>query len=593
MSRRRTAFAVLLALLVVLGASGCAAISTEGPVTAGRSLEQDPREGLVGYVPNGPGVGDSPTSIVRGFVTAGTAFSDNHEVARTFLAAPLSTTWRADVSVQIYDDALTPAVQLTALDGHPTDARKVSDAQLSDAQQASVRLSVRRSAAIDSTGLYTEAVAGTVATMKFTLQRVQGEWRISQAPNGVLLSALEFGTTFRSFPLWFPDGQHAYLVPDVRWFPVTSALSTTLVRALLAGPAPWLEPAVRSGFPSGTRLAVSAVPTTGDTATVDLTESALSATPADRLAMQQQLEATLNQVPTVAKVQMTVGQAPFDPSGDTSRATNPAGEPAGQLQRTPYATTTPVYVTADGTLSWLGGRSLSSSDGVAGLDVAGAQLPAAAVDGTAFAVLTGGRSRLLYQRAGSARAQTLLSGANLTAPSFDVWGWVWSTPRNGGDAVQAVHPDGTVQRVQAPWLDQLSVLALRVSRDGTRVVVAVQGRTGVRVLVAAIQRAKDATPVRLGDPVRVVPDLQSVQDVGWAGPQTVVVLGRRDGQSAQPWLAEVGGTVRGTLNVDDAVSVTASAGGTIMYVGTADGRILSRSGGWLEVGKGSDPALPG
>ena len=68
-------------------------------------------------------------------------------------------------------------------------------------------------------------------------------------------------------------------MPDLRWFAGSRAgLATAMVRALLAGPAPYLRGAVTSGAPGMTTLGVDAVPTSGGTAQIDLSSSALAAT---------------------------------------------------------------------------------------------------------------------------------------------------------------------------------------------------------------------------------------------------------------------------------------------------------------------------
>ena len=68
-------------------------------------------------------------------------------------------------------------------------------------------------------------------------------------------------------------------MPDSRWFPIGSRLATTLARAQLSAVPAHLAGAVTSGVPTGTRLAVNAVPVDNGKALVNLSSEALSADP--------------------------------------------------------------------------------------------------------------------------------------------------------------------------------------------------------------------------------------------------------------------------------------------------------------------------
>ena len=94
-----------------------------------------------------------------------------------------------------------------------------------------------------------------------------GVWRIVEPAPGLLLTSSALMTTFSPSPLYFGErairpaegttrGRReptagAWLVPDVRWSPMTAlertATASMAVRALLDGPSRWLADAVTTG----------------------------------------------------------------------------------------------------------------------------------------------------------------------------------------------------------------------------------------------------------------------------------------------------------------------------------------------------------
>ena len=157
---------------------------------------------------------------------------------------------------------------------------------------------------MDSTGVYSEQPGASNQTLAFAFEQEDGEWRISRAPDGIVLSQTTFDTVFRAQPLYFLDPSSRFLVPDVRWFPLRGTFQNRVAQALLEGPASWLAGGVViSGFPEGTTLARSeGVVIDAGVATVTLSEAASAATPAQKAQMRQQLAATLGVSTVVLKV---------------------------------------------------------------------------------------------------------------------------------------------------------------------------------------------------------------------------------------------------------------------------------------------------
>src|SRR5699024_12130909 len=116
---------------------------------------------------------------------------------------------------------------------------------------------------VDSSGVYSSTKSGTQSTLEFSLRQENGEWRISSAPNGLLITQTEFQTIFLNYSLQFFTSDYSYLVPDSRWFLRSSSTPTALMNELLSGPAPYLSSAVITSIPDrkSTRLNSSHVST--------------------------------------------------------------------------------------------------------------------------------------------------------------------------------------------------------------------------------------------------------------------------------------------------------------------------------------------
>jgi hypothetical protein len=235
-------------------------------------------------------------------------------------------------------------------------------------------------------------------------------------------------------------------------------------------------------------------------------------------------------------------------------------------------------------------------DDVADLAVAGANRPAVAYDSSAYAVLNADRSKLLLQLPG-AKVVTRITSAALTAPSFDAGGWVWSAPGQNTGFVYAAAADTPAVKVKAPWLKGIEVVSMRISRDGTRAVVAVRIKGHAHVFVTGVLRDATGRPLSLSQPPRgLLPDLDTVVDVAWVDEDQVVVLGGRNGEppGEGQWLVQIGG-VLGKVGkpLIDAESITAGNGDLSVMAGTSSG-LAGRSGAlWETFAPGKWPAFPG
>src|SRR5690606_8050426 len=144
--------------------------------------------------------------------------------AREFLAGPISQRWNPRAQVRVY----------AARD----------ELVISEAANGAVRVSVLAAASVDAQGRYTEAAPDTPIELDFSLARgLDGQWRIADLEDGILLSPAVFDAQYVQLPVYFLSHDREALVPETRWYPQRLA-ATSVVRGVLAGPSPWLAPGV-------------------------------------------------------------------------------------------------------------------------------------------------------------------------------------------------------------------------------------------------------------------------------------------------------------------------------------------------------------
>src|SRR5690606_32639266 len=324
-----------------------------------------------------------------------------------------------------------------------------------------VTVTVPVAATVAPDGTYTEAPPDTVQPFRFHLVKVvDDQWRISQLDPGVLMSEVTFGTQYREVSVYFLTSDAVpRLVPDLRWVPRARSVTST-VRALLGGPAEWLTaPAVVSAFPDGTTLGIEGVEIDDRVATVSLSQQFLDASAADRAYARTQLTETLRQLGQVSRVEISVdgNLLTLDP---TLAPVDPAPAPLRG----------PTVLTEDG-LGVVNGDQVSPvdavvPDGVDDLAIPYGREPVVGLVDSRSLVALGDGTTLLPP------------GGSLVPPSYDAQGWVWTGPTGPGSnegSLLVVDPvSGAGETVSAPDLAGADVVALRVSREGSRLAYALR-----------------------------------------------------------------------------------------------------------------------
>ncbi|WP_116244956.1 LpqB family beta-propeller domain-containing protein [Nocardiopsis sp. FIRDI 009] len=623
----------MAAALTCAALTACATVPVTGPVIPGDG--GGPSGGGGAYVrllPAGPQPGMSPEALVRGFLRDMGSFEEDHEAARSYMVEETARSWSPSGSVQVVGGS-----ESVALVSEPG----------SDGLTTNVRMSTTLVATIDEDGKYIPSDSGRLEDFHFTLVRENGdpdgEWRVSELPDELILSQLDVERTHRPFNLYYYNREDTALVPDPVYLPVrpTDEMADRLLRRLVRGPTDWLAPAVDSVLPENTvtevdeehaEIRVSGVPETGET------EYLLGA----------QIAWTLRQVPGVEEFTLVVnGSEVAFPGADGERAERPRPGSDHWARVSPGAATSGLraYYMQEGQLwsaSELAPDAPSDAERVPGPlgagDVALERFAVSMQESTIAGITVGGDSVVTSLASADAEIQEVLSDGVFTGVSWDVDRNLWvveevekpagdeddgtdgeadqapaepedpdaeppadgltaeAPPEPGATALWMLRDGDEVVGVDVSELDDRSVVEFRISRDGTRAAVVTE-TDGERALEVGRVVVDEDGRVSVGDFITLAGELADVTDLAWRSGDQLVVLGSREGGTNQAFLvsldggtppASAGAPVAGMTSVSGAPGQPLVAGGEDGNVWLSNDRV-----NWENVVEGASPVYPG
>ncbi len=522
------------AVLAVGLLAGCASIPTSGTVQSA-AIEVDRDDPSSTSLPEGPQTGQGTEDLLRGFIRAGRGPQNNYQIAHEFLAP--GTSWNGADRVLVTTSQIQPDV--------------VDD--------DTVALTLTIVAEVDAAGRYVELPTPTTQTLEYDFTVVDGEWRIVDPPAGTVLSRNGFSVTFDEYPLYFFDPSYGFLVPDVRWFPQrnTRTIANRIVTELLAGPTPWLGSGVLlSAFPVG--VTGRAEPSDVSGVDVDLSSGVRAESPTAQLRMIQQLRASLRSITTVSEsdIVITAEGLSLAPAAEEvvpdSRYLVRAGEVIGGRDG------------AFGVLAADRVLPLPEFEGIP--DELGPVAASLSRDRSALAVL-GTRGVSLVTSAGP---QIVDDRAGLIAPTIDPFGFVWSVPAGSPAGLQAMGEDGIPHPLDIAA--DGTVRAIELSRDGSRLLVALDTATGPRLLVIGVLRDAELAPVQLHTPFELRSPGTAL-DIAWVdGERIAVLVDAETGPSVQ--VLVLGGPTTPLGSVDDGTAIVGGNGEDGLRVLTSEGVVL-------------------
>jgi hypothetical protein len=392
--------------------------------------------------------------------------------------------------------------------------------------ESSAKLRVKPSASIDSVGIWTSLATGSVRDLDYKLVKENNQWRISEAPNVTVLVKPVFDVLFRSYSLYFFDGENRYLVPDLRWFPSRVSTGTRLVNALIAGPNKWIADAVSNSFPEGTKLAIDAVTVDKGTALVDLNATANKADKLQRARMLSQLSATLNQLPSIYSVKVQIDHTPQDIPMINAEL--------------PYASSVSMLVLDSSGIRNIASNTINEK----------ATAAANRVNATDFGFSPSMSNLALLSKTGisllklnnlSSKLSVIDTRPNLLAPSVDNREQIWTLGKEADSELVAYDENGKRLFGTSSWLASGKHLAFGISREGSRLAVLIKGKKANFAYVATISRDENGKPIGLLNPRRVAIELPSLISLSWSGANTLVGLFATEQNMTTPVTIYVGG----------------------------------------------------
>lgn len=543
MSNLRKVFAALLASLTALALVGCAQLPRTSAIQQGPSVQDASSSDYLYYSPSGPVAGQDIRGVLSGFINAATGPQNDFAIAREYLTGNLRSSWSPNSEVLIQKGSLETTV--------------------SSDNSASVTVNV--AARIDLNGRYETQPEGTKRILQYAFKKINGQWRISSAPDAIVLIRPVFDVIFHSYSVYFFDHSYNYLVPDLRWFPARASTATRLVTAILNGPSPWLAGATEKTMPYDTKLAIDAVSIDGDTAVVNLNAAALRSTQSERQYFKAQLEATLTQLSGVSQVQIQIERSPQQVADFTpATARGAAYSPVALIDDTLTQLAAPAGVQISGTRSLV--RQLGAVD---------------------FALTEDKHLLALHSPSGTYRVRIdqssptpLLvdSRPNLLKPIFDTRGILWSLTSDGKDQLQVTPESGTSVWLNVPWLSKYVIRDFALSNEGSRMAFVIVNKKGLaKTVVASVARNKLGIPVSLGNPL-VLDAPENAVSVDWAGETNLMVLSTNAAGESTVESLPLSGVSKSVGTLSQGLNVMSADNGANVFVLTKSGTLLQFRG---------------
>ena len=533
-----------LALLGAVAASACSPLPDSGPVEVGEAPAPTVSAAPFDFNPPGPVAGAGRAEIVTGFLRALQATPVRTQAAEEFLTDDAAAAWRPAERTIVYSEQRVQARD----------------------DEVVVRLSATFE--LDETGRWAGTGPGSPSgsfgadgadrTLRFRFARQDGEWRIAHLPDATVIPEPHFDTRYREYVLPFFDATSSVVVPEQVYLPWGVQAPTLLVSALLAGPPDAGQGVERTFFPPSTRLGVGVPVREDGVAEVPLSRHVLDLRDEQLDLAMAQLAWTLGQLGEISRFAVTVDGTPIElPDGTSVMDVDAWPEYAPSIA----SASTDLFGVRDGAVvqvvdsseieaAPLPGR-LSRPRSM-GVDLAGQQFALVPRSGTRVVLLPRAAAD------GESAPTTAYRGTDVLRPLWDHTGRLWLLDRGDrGTAVLVAH-FGRVRRIPAPGLRSQEVLAASLSRDGTRLVVALDGdaRSGDDLVMMRVVRQASGAPVRLTPPRRLsTPQpLLGVRDLGWRDPTTIAVLTRPSRNTTEVVLASPDGS-SGPLSLDSVLDV--------------------------------------
>jgi len=474
-------------VVAVLSLAGCAGLPVSGPVLVGGPIGVEILA-EVDYLPAGPTEGASQREILDGFIAAGASPQSNYRIARSFLVDSAAVNWNPT---------------------RETVVRRVY-ASVETLTETTLSFSASVSARVDERGVYQLAPTSSVSTWEFGFVQVGGEWRLNEVPDLTVLTAVAFASAYDEYTVYFYNHDRTAFIPDVRIFARLGDPVTAVARATIAGPSEYL-PNASTAFPPGSELAVAPVEVERGRATVDVTDTVQQASTEDQRDMLSQLGVSLGQLSGISSSVLSVNRIMLAVSAIPGVESNPRVDDRPLI----------VY---DGEVGYSDGFNVEPLEN-RGRQIVGLSPTSLSYDADTDTAAVGTREGVFLV---GERTEQVSFEPSSVDPQIgggrSVWWVAPATPHR-----VSIFSDRPQITFTGPWSRSAQVVGLEVSREDSRVAIAVNDRGRSAVFIGAISVDEDNRPTGVSGfrELSVVAD--SILDLAWSDATHVAVLSTTNG----------------------------------------------------------------
>ncbi|MEV0245371.1 MtrAB system accessory lipoprotein LpqB [Nocardia sp. NPDC050712] len=515
---RLTAFTVC-AVAALLALTGCASLPENSSPQALGTINREPTtEG-----PPQPAADRDPDLLLRDFLQATAEPANRHLAARQYMTPAASTAWDDETSTTIVERPDTLRESRTP-------------------DKATYVIRARKVAELSADGSY-RAIEGQLLENKIEMSKVDGQWRIDDLPDGVVMDKAAFAKSYRRYALYFVDPSGSSLVPDLRWIAAPkNELAARLLTLIGSGTQPALAPVVRNQLTPPVALRGDITKANGDPDEVGVGlggvridfAGAANLSPRDRELLAGQVVLTLAGAEVLGPYMLLADGKPLDErfaATGWSVADVQQLSPAVQSQNR-----IGLHALRGGALAQVTETGVLNAPGYFGT-VNNLQSAAVSPDGQFVAAVSdSGRpapepQRTLMVGSYGGSAFPIAEGGSISRPSWSADGSAAWVVIDGEKVIRAVNDRATgtvspqevdisaVKAAQDDPMLRLPITELRVSRTGVRAALIADGK----VYVAVVERRANGT-YALTSPLAIAVGLSTrAVSLSWLTADTIMI----------------------------------------------------------------------
>ncbi|MEV0295125.1 MtrAB system accessory lipoprotein LpqB [Nocardia sp. NPDC050710] len=519
LSRTTALGAVVLAMTLF---TGCASLPESSAPQALGTINREPA--AEGPLP--PAKGRDPGLLLRDFLQATADPSNRHLAARQYMTQSAAAQWDDTTGTVIVD-------------------RPDTLLESRSADTSTYRIRAQKVAELAPDGAY-RAIEGPPLEYKIEMSKVDGEWRIDDLPDGVVMDKTAFAKSYRRNVLYFVNPTGNALIPDLRW--ISSAknqLTQRLLSLLGEGSQPALARVVRNGLAAPVALRGPITKANGDPDEVGVGlggvridfAGAAGLAPRDRELLAAQVVLTLARADILGPYMLLADGKPLD-----ERFAANGWSVADVEQFSPEVNAqnkTGLHALREGALVQVGVDGITQAPGYFGA-VNNLQSASLSPDGQfVAAVADAGRPapeppRTLMVGSYGGNQFPVAEGTTISRPSWTMDGSAAWAAIDGERVIRVVNDRATntvsLQDVDISGLTagsnapRLPITEVRISRAGVRAVLIADGK----VYVAVVTRQPDGK-YALTSPLPVAVDVSTpAVSVNWIGGDTIFIAFQGD-----------------------------------------------------------------